>query len=75
MGVGWELGLAGLERHLSDVTAEPMDEQAFAAPPDGKAFMSGSGKAWGEAHVEGGEATEQAHAAAAATVGAFTGDA
>lgn len=52
-----------------------MDEQAFTAPPDGKAFMSGSGKAWGEAHVEGGVATEQAHAAAAATVGAFTGDA
>lgn len=75
VGVGWELGLAGLERHLSDVTAEPMDEQAFWASPEGKAFMSGSGKAWGEAHVEAGEATEQAHAAAAATVAAFTGDA
>lgn len=75
VGVGWELGLAGLARHLSDPTAELIDQEAFAASPEGKAFMSRSSNAWGEASIDAGEDAEQAHAAARETAGAYTGDA
>lgn len=74
-GVGWELWLVGLERHLTDPTARRIDAEAFAASPEGKAFMSRSSEAWAEANIEAGEDVEHAHAAARETAAAYTGDA
>lgn len=74
-GVGWELGLAGLARHLADPEADPLDEAAFAASPEGRMFLSRSSQGWAVADVNAGEDPERAHAAARATAAFYTGDA
>ena len=53
VGIGWDLGLYGLERHLLDPAA-PRDQKAvdaWVASSEGKAFMRASGAAWGVAHA------------------------
>lgn len=72
VGVGWELGLAGLEWHVSDPQAV-FDEAAFSASPEAKAFMTGSSDAWGEAAIAGGDEPDAARGAAAATTAFYTG--
>ena len=49
VGVGWELGLLGLALHLAQPAAPKPDEAAFAASPEGMAFITGSSEAWGQA--------------------------
>lgn len=45
-GVGWDLGMLGLAIHLSDDAPDRLDEEAFAASPEGPAFINGSSEAW-----------------------------
>ncbi len=73
VGVGWELGLLGLALHLTAPSAPKVDEEAFAASPDGKAFVLGSAAAWGEAHVASGADAEAARASARRTGAFYTG--
>ena len=73
-GVGWELGLMGLAFHIADPTAPKPDEVAFAASPDGKAFMTGSSEAWGQVAVAAGTDPEAAREAAMRTTGFYTGE-
>ena len=73
-GVGWELGLLGLAFHLADPDAPKPDEVAFAASPDGKAFIRGSGEGWGQAAVASGEDPDAARAAARRTIAFYTGE-
>ena len=75
VGIGWDLGLYGLERHLLDPTA-PRDQKAVDAwvgSSEGKAFMRASGEAWGDAHAASGEDSDEARAKAARTIAAYTG--
>jgi uncharacterized protein YndB with AHSA1/START domain len=75
VGIGWDLGLYGLERHLLDPAA-PRDQQAvdaWVASSEGKAFMRGSGDAWGVAHAASGENPDEARAKAERTIAAYTG--
>ena len=75
VGIGWDLGLYGLERHLLDPSA-PRDQKwidAWVASSEGKAFMRGSGEAWGAAHAESGESPDEARAKAERTIAAYTG--
>ena len=71
-GVGWELGLMGLALHLAHPTEPKPDEVAFATSPDGKAIISGSSEAWGQASVAAG--TDAARAAADRTTAFYTGE-
>lgn len=71
-GIGWELGLAGLSLHISSPTVT-LDEDTFSTSPEGIAFMTGSGTAWGEADIASGEAPDQARAAAERTIAFYTG--
>ncbi len=73
-GVGWELGLLGLAHYFANPKAEKIDEEAFAATSEGKAFAKGSSKHWGDAAVSAGEALESAHAAAARTAAFYAGE-
>ena len=66
-GVGWELGLLGLSIHLANPSEPKMDEAAFAASPDGRAFNTGSSENWGDAAVAAGTDPGAARAAAART--------
>jgi uncharacterized protein YndB with AHSA1/START domain len=75
VGIGWDLGFYGLERHLIDPAA-PLDREAAMAwtvSSEGKAFMRASGEAWGAAHAASGEDPDEARAKAQRTIAAYTG--
>jgi len=72
-GIGWELSLLGLELYLTQPTEPKIDEAAFAASPDGKAIITGSGEAWAQAVIENGEDAEASVAAARRTIAFYTG--
>ena len=74
VGVGWELGLVGLAIHLMQPTEPKLDEAAFAASPDGKAFIAGSSDGWGQAAVAVGADPDAARAAARRTTAFYTGE-
>ena len=74
-GVGWEMSLLGLAIHLLHPTEPMPDEAAFATSPDGKAFITGSSEAWGQAAVAAGTDPDAARAAARRTTAFYTGEA
>jgi uncharacterized protein YndB with AHSA1/START domain len=74
-GIGWDLWLHGLERHLFDPAA-PFDHQAAEAwtrSEEGKAFVRASGGAWATADAASGQAPEEARARAERTIAFYTG--
>lgn len=73
VGIGWELGLLGLALHLADPAAQKMDETTFHLLPEGKALITGSGEAWGEAALGGGDDAATARASAKRTIAFYTG--
>jgi len=74
-GVGWELGLLGLALHLQPGTPDrPVEaDPEWSTGPEGIAYATGSGTAWGEAAVAAGHDPEWSRAAAARTVAFYTG--
>ena len=74
VGVGWEMGLLGLAIHLAQPTVPKPGEAAFATSPDGKAFITGSSEAWGQAAVAAGTDPDAAQAAARRTTAFYTGE-
>src|SRR5688572_26595425 len=56
VGVGWELGLMGLQRHIENPKAEkpPESDPAWMASDEAKQFMKLSSDAWGRASVKSG---------------------
>ncbi len=74
VGVGWEMGLMGLALHLAQPTAPKLDEAAFAASAEGKAFIAGSSERWGQAAVALGTDPGTARAAARRTTAFYTGE-
>jgi uncharacterized protein YndB with AHSA1/START domain len=76
VGIGWDLGLFGLERHLIDPAAPRDDEavEAWTKSPEGKAFMRASGDAWGAVHAASGEDPGEARAKAERTIAAYLGE-
>jgi uncharacterized protein YndB with AHSA1/START domain len=75
VGVGWDLSLHGLERHLMapSVQIDPAAFEAWTTSSEGKAFVRGSGEAWGQAHAESGEDEAEARARAERTIAFYTG--
>ncbi len=73
-GVGWELGLLRLALHLEQPDEPQPDEAAFAMSPEGKALITGSSEAWGEAAIAAGMNADAAHAAADRTTAFYTGE-
>ena len=74
-GVGWEMALAGLALHLAQPDEPKPDEAAFAASPEGRAFITGSSEGWERAAVAAGEDPDAARAAARRTAAFYTGEA
>ena len=74
-GVGWEMALAGLALHLARPDEPKPDEAAFAASPEGRAFITGSSQGWEQAAVAAGEDPDAARAAARHTAAFYTGEA
>ena len=74
VGVGWEMGLLGMKLHLTRPNEPKMDEATFHTTPDGKALLTGSSQAWGQAAIAAGTDPEIAHAAARRTTAFYTGE-
>ncbi len=72
-GVGWDLGLLGLARHIDDLKAERPDVAAFFESSDGKAFIVGASESWGRAALASGEDPATATASAERTTAFYTG--
>ena len=72
VGVGWDLGLLGLDQHLS--TGGSVEGGTWMSTPEGKAFMRGSSDGWGQASIAAGTQEDAALAAAGRTAAAYTGD-
>jgi len=63
-GIGWELGLMGLDLHLATGAAvDPEEVRAWERTPDARAFIAGSSAAWAEASVAAGTDPDAARAA------------
>ena len=73
VGVGWELGLLGLSLHIESPNAPKLDETELSMSPRGKALITGSCEAWGQAAIEAGEVSEKALVAARRTAAFYTG--
>lgn len=74
VGIGWEMGLMGLTRHLSSgQAADPAQAAAWVASAEGRRFMTLSSQRWCEANIAAGADPAEAGAAAARTTAAYTG--
>jgi uncharacterized protein YndB with AHSA1/START domain len=75
VGIGWDLGFYGLERHLADpgTSLDHAAVEAWSQSSQGKAFMRASGEAWGVAHAVSGEDPAEARAKAERTIAFYTG--
>ncbi len=77
VGVGWELGLAGLSLHIANPGAavDPAEGAMWPTTPAGKAFVATSSEGWGEADIAAGEDAAAARTAAENTRKFYTGEA
>jgi len=74
VGIGWDLGLMGLERHLDSAAAlDRAAGMAFPTTPEGAAFVRHAGDGWSSAAAADGEDLGQAQQAAARAVAFYTG--
>jgi uncharacterized protein YndB with AHSA1/START domain len=74
VGIGWEMGLLGLGLHLaSGGDFDPAEGAAWAGSEEGRRYVTLSGERWGAAHLAGGAPEDEARAAAARTIAAYTG--
>lgn len=75
VGMGWDMGLLGLARHLSHgpATGEAPDGASWMASAEGREFMRLSNAGWRDADIESGTDAATAGAAAERTLAAYTG--
>ncbi|MFD5572548.1 SRPBCC family protein [Streptomyces cadmiisoli] len=74
VGVGWDLAVMGLARHLSSgAPVDPAEAMAWSESEEGRRFITASSEQWGAASVAGGEDETAARAAADRTTAFYTG--
>lgn len=76
-GVGWDLGLLGLARHLAEpAAAVPLEaEPGWLESQAASDFIRGASAGWAEAAIADGEAEDSARAAGERTRRLFSGEA
>ena len=74
-GVGWDLGLLGLDLHLAGAPdVDPAQVDAWSVSEDGRAFTAGCAEGWAAADVQAGADPEVAGAAGQATAAFYRGE-
>lgn len=74
VGVGWDLAIMGLGRHIeTDATVDPAQAAAWSASDEGKNFVARSSADWCRASIAAGTDEADAKAAAERTTAAYTG--
>ena len=71
---GWELAFMELTVHVEQPDLPLPDEEAFAASPEGKAYIRDSSEAWAQAAIDAGEDADAARAAGVRTAAFYTGE-
>lgn len=76
VGVGWDMGLMGLARHLTNpaFVYPPEEAAGWATTAEGKDFVRVSSTGWGEADIAAGENPDKARAGAEMTRQFYTGE-
>ena len=76
VGVGWDGGLLGLSLHLAGGAEQPDRGavEAWQASDEGRRFVTLASERWAAASIAAGTGAEAAHAAAARTTDAYTGE-
>jgi uncharacterized protein YndB with AHSA1/START domain len=73
VGIGWELAMAGLSRHITTgASIDPLEAVAWTASAEGKQFMALSSQRWCDASIAAGTDQAEAQAAGARTTAAYT---
>jgi uncharacterized protein YndB with AHSA1/START domain len=73
VGVGWDMGLMGLARHLAaGVAVDASESMTWMASDEGRLFVSLSSQSWCEASIAAGTDKAGAQAAAERTTAAYT---
>jgi len=73
VGIGWDLSLLGLGRHLeTTATVNPEDAAAFVASPEGAELIREAAAGWADAATAAGDDPDSAQQAAARTVAFYT---
>lgn len=73
VGVGWDLSLMSLGRHLDGgARRNPREAAAFPASPDGVEFIQAAAAAWADAAIANGDEAGSAQQAAARTAAFYT---
>ncbi|HEY6556914.1 MAG TPA: SRPBCC family protein [Polyangiaceae bacterium] len=76
VGVGWDLGLLGLDLHLRDRSnTTPAQGDVWAESDDGKRFSRLAAEDWARAAIANGADPASAHEVAARTAAFYTGSA
>jgi uncharacterized protein YndB with AHSA1/START domain len=74
VGVGWDLALTGLARHMSgDETLDPQQGAAWVGSDEGREFIALSSERWCQASITAGTPVTEANAAAERTAAFYTG--
>lgn len=73
VGVGWDLGLLGLQLHIETGADRPAEGGAWGTSDQAKAFMADSSRRWADASVVAGTSEQMARAAESATTAFYTG--
>lgn len=75
VGIGWDLGLLGLARHLKTGEAvNPEEGQGWALTDEGKNYIRRSGEEWCRADIASGTESKVAQTSAARTIAFYTGE-
>ena len=74
VGIGWDLGLLGLARHLETGAAvNPQAFEGWSSSDEGKSYMRLSGEDWCRADIASGEDPKAASASSSRTIAFYTG--
>jgi uncharacterized protein YndB with AHSA1/START domain len=76
VGIGWELGLMGLAKHLESggASVDPAASMAWTQSDEGRAFMRASNQGWLVADIRSGMEEADATARAARTIAFYLGE-
>jgi uncharacterized protein YndB with AHSA1/START domain len=75
VGIGWDLAVMGLERHLaSGAAADPVAFAAWIGAPNGKEFTTRSGELWRAAHIMSGADPTSAKERSDRTIAFYRGE-
>ena len=74
VGLGWDMGLVGLDLHVtSGAAVDRAEAEAWQTSPNYREFVAHAGAAWRDASIAGGTDPEAAFAAADRVAAAYTG--